>query len=388
MRRVFALAALLTASTATSGTAIAQPANSSQPEWIEQAKIVARMQGITVGEAVRRARLQERVNRAIERFQNDPDYAGAWIEQDAKVFKVNFAFRGNKRPSLEDAELQQVSHVVGANRSMADLAQARAALAKMLREHGLKASVSVVQQSQRMSLYPEQPDKLRELIAAGTVTIPDFVDVKDGPLAFTPDFDVYGAGSMDLRSPSGSVGTTHCTGGFVVSSGTARGIATAGHCQTDGFTVVNHWAQPIGQLMGAVTYQNGLDVSWWRNSTMTYLNRIRLNPTTYYSITSVGPQVPGANTPVCLIKRDQTQACAYVQGAYYRLGPDGTYSDGPIIQVDRNLAIKGDSGGPWYYGGVAYGIHSGNNEYPIGTKVDAYTPAASLSRMGLSVVTQ
>ncbi len=387
MRRVFALAALLTASTATSGTAVPQ-SDGTPPDWIEQAKIVARMQGITVGEAVRRARLQEKINRAIEKFQNDPDYAGAWLEQDASGFKANFAFRGNRRPSLGDTELQQVSTVAGANRSMGDLAQARASLAKMLRDQGLKASVSVVQRTQRMELYPEQPDKLRALIAAGSVKIPDFVDVKDGPLAFTPEYDVYGAGSMDLKAPSGSVGTTHCTGGFVVTNGTIRGISTAGHCQTDGFTVINHWGQPVGSLQGAVTYANGLDVSWWRNSTYTFLNRVRISPTSYYTITSVGPQVPAANTTVCLIKRDQTQLCGYVLNSYYRMGPDGTYSDGPIIQMDRDLAINGDSGGPWLYGGVAYGIHSGNNQYPVGTYRDVFTPAASLPRMGLSVVTQ
>ena len=114
----------------------------------------------------------------------------------------------------------------------------------------------------------------------------------------------------------------------------------------------------------------------------------RISPTSYYSITSVGPQVPAANTSVCLIKRDQTQLCAYVLNSFYRMGPDGNYSDGPIIQMDRDVAIGGDSGGPWLYGGVAYGIHSGNNEYPVGTKRDVFTPAASLPRMGLSVVTQ
>lgn len=152
---------------------------------------------------------------------------------------------------------------------------------------------------------------------------------------------------------------------------------------------MNHWGQPIGQLMGGpVVKRDGLDVSWFRNSSYTYLNRVRISPTSYYAITSVGPQVPATNTPVCAIKRDQTQACAYVFNSFYLMGPDGTYSDGPYIQVDRDLAIGGDSGGPWLYGGVAYGLHKGNNEYPVGTYKDSYTPAASLPRMGISVVTQ
>ena len=49
--------------------------------------------------------------------------------------------------------------------------------------------------------------------------------------------------------------------------------------------------------------------------------------------------------------------------------------------------MDGDSGGPWLYGGVAYGIHHGNNEY-VGVIRDYFTPAANLPRMGISVVTQ
>lgn len=388
MCRVLAVVTLLMVSTATFGTAVAQP-DTLQPDWIEQAKIVAGMQGITVGEAVRRARLLEKVNREIERFQNDPDYGGAWIDQDARGFKANFAFRGGRKPALSDSELQSVSSYSVASRGMSELAQARANLAKALRQNGLKAAVSVDPRTQRMALYPDEPDKLRALIAAGTVTIPDFVDVKDGPLRFIPEYDVYGAGSMDLKAPSGNIGTTHCTGGYAVTNGSVRGIVTAGHCQTDGYSVVNHWGQPMGQLMGGpITKQNGLDAVWFRDSTYTYLNRVRISPTSYYAITSVGPQVPAGNTPVCLIKRDQTQACAYVLNSFYRMGPDGTYSDGPYVQMDRDVAIGGDSGGPWQYGGVAYGIHQGNNEYPIGTLRDEYTPAASLPRMGLNVATQ
>lgn len=385
MRHVFALAALLTTSAA--GTAVAQP-NNSQPDWIEQAKIVAQMQGITVGEAVRRARLLEKANRAIKRFENDPDFAGAWIDENSRGFRVNFAFRGGRKPALNDSELQGVSSFPSARRSMGDLAQARAILGKMLRQNGLKAKISVDQKTQHMSLYPEQPAKLRALIAAGAVTVPDFVVVKDGPLRFTPEYDVYGAGSMDLRAPSGNIGTTHCTGGFAVTNGTVRGIATAGHCQADGYSVVNHWGQPVGQFMDARHYDHGLDIAWFRNSSYTYLNRVRISPTSYYSITSVGPQIPAQNTPVCLIKRDQTQACAYVLNSYYNQGADGTFSDGPYVEVDRDIAIKGDSGGPWQYGGVAYGLHSGNNEFPVGTIRDAYVPAASLPQMGISVVTQ
>lgn len=190
------------------------------------------------------------------------------------------------------------------------------------------------------------------------------------------------------RGPNGPAG--NCSGGFVVTNGSVRGITTAGHCEDPdrGFDVITHRDQPIGQLMNVVMYENGLDVAWHRNSTYNYLPRVRINATSYYNVTSVGPQIPAAGTYVCIIKRNQTQVCSTVLNHYYRLGNDGTYSDGPNIQMTDDLAIGGDSGSPWLYGGVAYGIHSGKNQYPIGTLRDVYTPAASLPRMGISVVTQ
>jgi streptogrisin C len=386
MRRVLALAALLIESAAVPFPAAAQT-DASQPDWLEQAKIVAKMQGITVGEAVRRARLLAKVNSAIKRFESDPDYAGAWIDQDARHFTANFAFRDGRRAAIEDTELRDVSAFPTATRSMADLAQARASLAKTLRQHGLKGAVSVDPRTQRMSLYPDEPDKLRALLSAGTVTIPDFIDVKNGPLTLTPEYDVYGAGSMDVRTPLGN--TINCTGGFIVTDGRVRGIATAGHCQDPGYSVQTHWSQPVGQFMGAVYRDDGkgLDIAWFRNSAYTYLNRVRISPTSYYAITSAGPLIPANGTVVCIVKRDQTQPCGYVQTYFYRMGPDGTYSNGPFIQVDRDLAVGSDSGGPWLYGGAAYGVHYGNTLY-AGVNHDFFTSVGALPRMGLSVVTQ
>lgn len=78
---VFSVAAILLAGV----TAANAQDVGGQPEWIEQAKIVAQNNGISVGEAVRRARLQEKLNRAIKRFENDPDYAGAGSSKTQRI---------------------------------------------------------------------------------------------------------------------------------------------------------------------------------------------------------------------------------------------------------------------------------------------------------------
>jgi hypothetical protein len=86
---------------------------------------------------------------------------------------------------------------------------------------------------------------------------------------------------------------------------------------------------------------------------------------------------------VCLILKDDRQVCAYVWGAMW-YGSDR--SDGPYTVMDRDQAVGGDSGGPWFYGNTAYGIHQGNCVEPASqAKYDQYTPAASLPRMGVRV---
>lgn len=372
-------------------TAASAQEQTAQPDWIGQARIVAQAEGISVGEAVRRARLQEKLNRAIKRFEGDPDYAGAWIEQDPTNYRIKLGFRGGRKPALSDPELQEASDFQATNRSLGDLAQARAALAKVLRVHDIKGTFTVDQRTQRMDFFPAQPERLKALVAAGTIVIPDFVEVKDGPLIDRPEADVYGAGSMDVRTPLGYL--KNCTGGFVVqgkdSTGTiVRGLATAAHCEEGDWNVEKHRGLAIGSLLGYVLYDQGLDVAWYRNSTLNYLPRVRLNSTSYYTVTSVGPQVPAAGTTICLVKRDERQLCSRMLNHFYRWDEKtGTYSDGPNVQLEGNPGVDGDSGGPWLYGGVAYGIHHGDNEY-AGVIRDYYSPAANLPRMGISVVTQ
>lgn len=139
----------------------------------------------------------------------------------------------------------------------------------------------------------------------------------------------------------------------------------------------------IGTRKGHQYRVNGLDVSWHNKAGDVYLNRVRTSSTTYYTISIVGPQAPAQNTPACLVLKDDRQVCAYVWGTMYY---PPSNSDGPYIVMDRDQAVKGDSGGPWFYGNTAYGLHQGNYVDPVnGLPYDQYTPAASLPRMGIRV---
>ena len=65
----------------------AQQTTGGTPDWLSQAKIAAQLEGVTVGEAVRRARLQNLAIKQAERFATDPDFAGSWIERSGNALK-------------------------------------------------------------------------------------------------------------------------------------------------------------------------------------------------------------------------------------------------------------------------------------------------------------
>lgn len=57
-----------------------------------------------------------------------------------------------------------------------------------------------------------------------------------------------------------------------------------------------------------------------------------------------------------------------------------------LIAMDHRYAAGGDSGGPWFWGGTAYGVHSGwKYDFPSGN-YDQYTRIYStLSELGVSL---
>lgn len=64
----------------------APPADAEPPEWLEDAKIIANQEGISVGEAVRRIKMEAHIAALEERLEreNPNTFAGMRIDRDAK----------------------------------------------------------------------------------------------------------------------------------------------------------------------------------------------------------------------------------------------------------------------------------------------------------------
>ena len=155
----------------------------SHPDWRSQAEIVARMEGTSVDEAVRRGHLQNFLNEQHGRFAQDADYAGAWITRDSKRFIVNFAFKGGRGTrTIANPDLARVSTFVTVRHSQLEIDAERLRLGPVLARHGISAAFGSNVEANRLSLYPSDAKKLRKLVSSGVISIPDFVTVMDGPL--------------------------------------------------------------------------------------------------------------------------------------------------------------------------------------------------------------
>ncbi|WP_188197201.1 hypothetical protein [Nonomuraea sp. SYSU D8015] len=153
-----------------------------------------------------------------------------------------------------------------------------------------------------------------------------------------------------------------CTTGFNIinqnypSDPDQRRTTTAEHCGRGPANYANHPTQagftPLTDYAsGSSTY----DIAAWTRGDFTVtrtfyydLNHARY---AYYIGTS-----PARNQNICNFGWATNEAkCANIA----QINVDGGAGTKGLIVMDRNINLKGDSGGPWYKGNTAWGIHTG-----------------------------
>lgn len=361
-----------------------KPDDAGPPDWLEQAKIVAQMDGVSVGEAVRRAKLQQRMAEAEARLSENPNYAGSYIDRRGNGFKIVHRFKGaGAKPSTGDAELDTNSQFEASEVSMKELRDFQRVLSTALNTAKIVATITYDVPNGKLIVQTNDRAKIDALRTGGLLTIPAFVSFLSGSSFFGTEGTESGGGY--LNGPGGS-----CTAGFSVRQGTTgpTGLSTANHCIPYGLT--SHKGVALGSNSQTQAYQAGVtdapdrDVTWYRNDANTYNNAVYVG-TSFYLMTQVGPQSPGPGTSICVVKQNDTQQCAYVSAA--QVPPGGFY---PVVIMDRHITIGGDSGGPWIYSGIAYGTTRGpkcdDQQLTVNCK-STYVPATTMAQViGINVL--
>ena len=161
------------------------------------------------------------------------------------------------------------------------------------------------------------------------------------------DRNLYG-GNMLAWSDGGSLA---CTSGFSVTFGSVRGLATAGHCDDTPFYSVSGADVPLYLW---AEYESDYGDFEWLVSGEYHADDFFSGPYDSYlrDVSGVGFPTTGQN--ICRNGAKTGKFCDKVYSLNHCL--NGSCR---LALSENNTSQGGDSGGPWFYGNTAYGIHKG-----------------------------
>lgn len=280
-------------------------------------------------------------------------FAGLWIEH-TPTFRVivQFTSAGSQTlsPYLTDPDLAAVVEVRTATQTVAGLEQDQATTQAAINNLGVNHDSDIVIQTGRIEVYVVDSSIIETAQRQGRLVLPASVDIVTVARLSQPQADVYGG-----------LGITGCTSGFAVKHiDNTKGIATAGHCGN---------AQVLGGIN--LTYKNGIysyshDVQWHTAVGNTIKNQIRYKlDGTRRNITATKSRVSqSVGTVVCKYGQTTAYTCGKISSKNYAPSYVAN-ANATFIRVDNtagytDLTAGGDSGGPWFVNGTAYGIQSGD----------------------------
>lgn len=231
----------------------AQENDGGQLDWLSQARIVAEMEGIPLGEAVRRGKLQARLAREAERLSDDIDYAGSWIERDSRSFRMKHAFKGTaKKLETGDAGFDKASDTVEARYSLREIRVGQDALVGALAAAGFAVGTTLDIKVNQLIVRSSNVAEIRALIASGAVSLPPFAVLSDKVRTYGIEAAISGGGAL-----TGNSGV--CTAGLNVRSGSVAGVSTAGHCVP--YNISTHRGTPVGSVQPGSSTAIGSDLA-------------------------------------------------------------------------------------------------------------------------------
>ncbi|HEL5339984.1 TPA: hypothetical protein UOJ00_002981 [Stenotrophomonas maltophilia] len=366
------------------------------------AALAAKFHGITP-EAARTRLLVERAAGPIAervRAQYADRLAGIYIEHEpSSRLVVRLTGQDAVRTEFHnvDGHNLEVAYVLGADHTLADLQQRfDAGFHKLQQRVPEVESGYVDERTGELVVEVLRDNKSAQLsdLQRGIALhfdAPTRIVQVDGPLL---NQTLQGSGRFDF---SQGLTLTYCTNGFVVrtiNSPINYGTVTAGHCQADSgtyaYTGVDLATHTISHV--ARKFDGDTDIGWASIGTNLADVQPRFhNGTTYVTVTGVRTKAATVvNSTVCGYGTTTGQKCGLVQSTAYNpgsiCGPGVVIGSGTgtcnasFIRVDAAAGAcqAGDSGGPWYFGSVAAGVHK------AGTMLGSRCIYTSVDDLGLS----
>jgi len=355
-----------------------QPAPPS-PALLQDAAWYAEQFKVSLDEAVRRLSLQSEIGRLDETLTaEEPSFGGLWIEHRPQ-YRLVIRFKdpsaaGRLSARIAGTALEKLPRAtLPAAASLSELEKQHAAARQHVTRLGFTVDSDINVQENRVEIYSERAPALRVALAqepggalAGRVEVVAVSEL---------------AKPAVLRGGDGDQGW--CSGGFTVRNSDASvvGITTAGHCGNT--QLFQGMALP---LVEEYFYSAG-DIQWhsacgYTDVTNEFNSGLGYRPCTGQRLRSQ----QGIGTLVCHFGNATGRACGIIRSKSYNPSYIPGNGDDKFIRVDgngRTISAPGDSGAPWFFEDLAYGIHSGtfNDRDAIYMAVDyiAWVGAAVLT---------
>lgn len=363
---------------------------------LQDARQYAATYQVDLDEALGRLRLQGPIGKlAVQLAADEPaTFAGIWIQHSPSyrvIVQHTAAGGGGVQRHLQDKDLAELAPAVERRTvrlSLRQLERIQTAAHRLARQSKLAADSRINVAENRVELLTDTPAAVVQAIRAGAksskavaaLDLPAHVEVVEVERRITPHAYVYGGLTL-----------TDCTSGFTVQNGSGTlGISTAGHCQS-----VQQYNNRLLPLLGEA-FSGSSDAQWHDAPGLHLTNRVfdgvsDATSPNYRPVTATksrAAQVIGEF--VCKYGMTTGHTCGTISSTTYVPsyvpGPSATfiYVDSPT----QDQSEPGDSGGPWFSGETAYGIHSGGYIGGGGTfNAAVYMAIDYLAPLGVTVLT-
>lgn len=316
----------------------------------EDAAAYAADHGVTLEEALRRLDLQETIGDLDAQLTKEEisHFGGLSIEHQPE-FQVTLRSTDPKFHGRLD-ELEQRTGLVGllrieiVDRSLQDLRDEQASAVAASRQLRVPADLDIDIRNNRVELYVTDRTEFNAALSAAESSLSSRVVVREVETLAVDEADIYGG--LPLSSCTTGYGIQHRQS-FLL------GIVTSGHCNSQSYSGTN---LPLQQSL----YTGPYDVQWHRPASYSVKNLIKTGSSSTRSITGTRSR-SSQSVGNFVAKHGKTTGYTYgyITSKDYlpswMSGATATY-----IRVSRSgadLSSGGDSGGPWYSGNTAYGVH-------------------------------